>query len=248
MFPGVPGFGHTSSELRDERHRIPPQSSRTRPGTAYSWSASPTNPADQTITGKDIAGNSSTATLHFVSDTTIQTAGTPQRDRDRRDRTEGSTSTTASTGFAINSRADYAETRSGTQSGLQFEHPHRANPRRSTEPAAPQAPGGPFTTATTVTNSTQPSGILAGFCYLYTLTGTDNVANSASISTTVTVTDTATKLVLTGSSSMTAGGTNVLTHHRRRRQREHRCRLQRQQERSRSAAPTLRSTEPRIRR
>ena len=47
--------------------------------------------------------------------------------------------------------------------------------------------GGPFTTATTITGTTQPSGIVGGFCYLYTLTGTDNVGNNASISTTVKV-------------------------------------------------------------
>jgi hypothetical protein len=45
--------------------------------------------------------------------------------------------------------------------------------------------GGPFTTATTITGTTQPSGILAGYCYLYTLTGTDNVGNVTAVRTTV---------------------------------------------------------------
>jgi hypothetical protein len=47
--------------------------------------------------------------------------------------------------------------------------------------------GGPFTSPTTITGTTQPSGITWGYCYLYTLTGTDNVGNTVSISTTVTV-------------------------------------------------------------
>ena len=47
--------------------------------------------------------------------------------------------------------------------------------------------GGPFVTATVVSGTTQPSGIVAGSCYLYTLTGTDQVGNVATVSTTVTV-------------------------------------------------------------
>src|SRR5205814_29905 len=47
--------------------------------------------------------------------------------------------------------------------------------------------GGPYTSPTTVTGTTNPA-ITAGFCYLYTLTGTDNVGNAASVLTTVKVT------------------------------------------------------------
>jgi hypothetical protein len=37
----------------------------------------------------------------------------------------------------------------------------------------------------TVTGTTQPSGIVTGFCYVYTLTGDDKVGNAATINTTV---------------------------------------------------------------
>jgi hypothetical protein len=48
--------------------------------------------------------------------------------------------------------------------------------------------GGPFTSPTVISGTAQPPGIAGGFCYLYKLTGTDNVGNTASISSTVIVT------------------------------------------------------------
>ena len=44
---------------------------------------------------------------------------------------------------------------------------------------------------TVVSGTTQPVGIVTGRCYTYTLTGTDNVGNSTTISTTVKVDTTA---------------------------------------------------------
>ena len=46
--------------------------------------------------------------------------------------------------------------------------------------------GGLYTTPTTIAGTSNPA-INAGFCYVYTLTGIDQVGNSASISTTVKV-------------------------------------------------------------
>ena len=46
--------------------------------------------------------------------------------------------------------------------------------------------GGPYTSATTISGTTNPA-ITVGYCYLYKLTGTDNVGNATSISTTVKV-------------------------------------------------------------
>jgi hypothetical protein len=45
--------------------------------------------------------------------------------------------------------------------------------------------GGPFTSPTTISGTAQPSGIVAGYCSLYTLTGTDRVGNVAALRTTV---------------------------------------------------------------
>jgi hypothetical protein len=55
-----------------------------------------------------------------------------------------------------------------------------------------------------VTGTAQPSGIQAGYCYVYTLTGTDNVGNVASISTTV-VDNAVSFSVTTQPTSVTAG-------------------------------------------
>jgi hypothetical protein len=46
--------------------------------------------------------------------------------------------------------------------------------------------GGPYTTATTISGTSNPA-ITVGYCYVYTLTGTDNVGNATRISTTVKV-------------------------------------------------------------
>ena len=46
--------------------------------------------------------------------------------------------------------------------------------------------GGPYTSATTISGTTNPT-ITVGYCYLYTLTGTDKVGNATSISTLVKV-------------------------------------------------------------
>jgi hypothetical protein len=43
---------------------------------------------------------------------------------------------------------------------------------------------------TIITGTTQPLGFQRGFCYVYTITGTDNVGNTASVKTTVAVTNT----------------------------------------------------------
>jgi hypothetical protein len=95
----------------------------------------------------------------------------------------GSISTTTNPGFAINSRTDYTDGGSGIASSrLTIQSATMTN--NSTCGAA--ASGGPFTTATTISGSTNVA-ITVGYCYVYTLTGTDNVGNSTSISTTVKV-------------------------------------------------------------
>ena len=116
----------------------------------------------------------------------------------------GSTSTTTSTSFAINSRADYTDSGSGLASSTLTV---QSETLTGTTCGAPGS-GGPFTSPTTVTGTTQPSGITKGYCYLYTLTGTDNAGNTASISTTVTVTS---SIHLDGSCSQLNITTNTST-------------------------------------
>ncbi len=93
----------------------------------------------------------------------------------------GSTSSTTNPGFAVNSRTDYTDGGAGISSSrLTIRSATMTN--NSTCGAA--GSGGPFTTATTVIGTTNVP-ITVGYCYVYTLTGTDNVGNSTSISTTV---------------------------------------------------------------
>ncbi len=84
----------------------------------------------------------------------------------------GSTSTTTSTSFAINSRTDYTDSGSGLASSILTV---QSETLTGTTCGAPGS-GGPFTSPTTVTGTTQPSGITMGYCYLYTLTATDKRA------------------------------------------------------------------------
>lgn len=102
----------------------------------------------------------------------------------------GSTSTTASTTFTIGSRTNYTETASSSASGLASS---LLTVQSATLTGTCGAAGsdGPYPSATTITGTTNPA-ITAGFCYIYTLTGTDNAGNSASIKTTVQVNPTPT--------------------------------------------------------
>jgi hypothetical protein len=152
----------------------------------YSWTASPSNPTDQTITGKDLAGNSSTATLHFVSDTTAPAGGALTVNGTAAS-SGGSSSSTTNPAFTIGTRTDYTETQSAAASGLASSILTVQSETLSDSGCGSAGSGGPFPSATTISGITQPAGIVAGYCYLYTLTGTDNVGNTAAISTTVQV-------------------------------------------------------------
>jgi PKD repeat protein len=92
----------------------------------------------------------------------------------------GSASYNRSGSFTIGTRTNYTETQSATQSGLASS--------TLTVASAPYVKNacGTFGTPTTLTGSPSQSGLAEG-CYRYTLTGVDNVGNSASVATTVEV-------------------------------------------------------------
>ena len=88
--------------------------------------------------------------------------------------------------FPIGTRTDFTETPTATASGLD------ASASLLVRTSAPLSGNvcGTFAGATTVTGTTLQNaaeGIVTGNCYRYTLTGTDNVGNSASLVTTVKV-------------------------------------------------------------
>jgi len=98
----------------------------------------------------------------------------------------GSTSTSTSTSFAIGSRTDYSETQSASQSGLASSTLTIQSETLTGNVCGAAGSGGKYTSPTTISGTTNPA-IETGFCYLYTLTGTDNVGNATSVSTTVKV-------------------------------------------------------------
>jgi hypothetical protein len=149
--------------------------------STFSWTATPSTPVGYAVTGADVAGNTSSTALRFVGDSTPPSGGALTVNGTAA-LSPGSTSQAAnSTSFIVGSRTDYTDTGSGVASSVLTVQ------SESLSDSTCGAPGsaGPFTSATTISGTTQPSGIVAGYCYLYTLTGTDNVGNVASISTTV---------------------------------------------------------------
>jgi hypothetical protein len=156
--------------------------------STYSWTSGAATPtgAQATFTSTDNAGNTGApTTLTFVSDTAPPSAGALSVNGVAAS-AAGSTSQTTSTAFAIGSRADYAEAQSSSQSGLASSTLTIQSETLTANTCGSAGSGGPYTSATTVTGTSNPS-IETGFCYLYTLTGTDNVGNAAAIKTTVKV-------------------------------------------------------------
>ena len=156
----------------------------------YSFTAAATT-GTGSVTATNSAGLTGSGTSFTAqSDTTAPTGGAVTVNGTAA-ASGGSTSSTTSTSFPINARTDYTDSGSGLASSALTVQSETFTNNACGAPGS----GGPFTTATTITGTTQPSGITTGYCYLYKLTGTDNVGNTASISTTVQVVGAATQLV-----------------------------------------------------
>jgi hypothetical protein len=120
----------------------------------------------------------------------------------------GATATlTNSTSFTISARSDYTDVGSGLASSVLTVQSESL----TSIGCGALGSGGPFATPQTITGTTQPTGIVAGACYVYVLTGTDKAGNTASVS--VTVVDNSVSFQITQQpTSVTAGqatsGTN----------------------------------------
>ncbi len=171
----------------------------------FSWTSGTATPNGITITSQDLGGNVSVGTaLSFVNDSTNPTGGVLS--------VNGSSSgtTTTKTTFPITTRTDYTDVGSGIVSSVLTLQSETLTGSTCGSPGS----GGPFTSPTTITGTTQPSGIVTGFCYLYVLTGIDHVGNVASTSVTVTVktlTLTIAQSPGTGHRDVISGTTNVST-------------------------------------
>jgi len=172
---------------------------------AYTFTNTATQPAsDPTALATNNAGvNSANASYHVKSDTTAPTGGAVSVNGTAAS-AGGTSSSTSNPNFTIATRSDYTETQSATASGLASSTLTVQSETYNGTTCGSPGSGGPFTNATTVTGTTQPLGVQAGFCYLYKLTGTDNVGNTVSISTIVTLTINYT-FVLSNPGSQTAG-------------------------------------------
>ncbi len=182
-FPAIATSGWTHpAETVSSGSGSPPTISYT--SSTFSFGANPSNPSGYAVTSTDAVGNSAASSLTFVNDTTapsggaLTVAGTPASGA-------GSSSTTANAGFAIDSRTDFGEAQSPTQSGLGSSVLTVQSETLTAGACGAPGSGGPFMAPVTLTGAIQPAGIVTGYCYLYTLTGTDAVGNSASISTTI---------------------------------------------------------------
>lgn len=174
----------------------------------FGWSGgTPATPSPITISSQDGAANVSTGTaLSFVNDSTAPTGGALT--------VNGSTSSTTTTKatFPINSRTDYTDASSGLASSVLTVQSETLSGSTCGAPGS----GGPFVSPTTITGTTQPAGIVTGFCYLYVLTGTDHVGNVATLNRTVTVKTLTITISHSGSNTLfhtdtLSGTTNVTT-------------------------------------
>ena len=152
-------------------------------GNAYSFTGiSPSGTGSATATNNaGLTGPSASFTAQ--SDSTAPTAGAFTANGIAANG-GGSSSYLTSTTLTINSRTDYSETQSGTESGLASSTLTMQTGTLSGNSCSSY--GGPSTISGTTSQT-----VSGGHCYLLTLTGLDHVGNTASISTTVKVDTTA---------------------------------------------------------
>ncbi len=146
---------------------------------AFNWNSGTTSSPTEVVTGADSAGNTTaSSTLTLTNDSSAPTGGaltvnnvaaTPI----------GPVSYDTDGSFPIDVRTDYTEP--GGESGLAASTLVRTSASFSSADTC-----GSFGSPVTVVGSPSQSGLTTG-CYMYTLTGTDNVGNTVSISTVVKV-------------------------------------------------------------
>ena len=154
--------------------------------SSYTWSSS-ADSGSKTVTATNGIGTTATSTFSLVRDTTAPAAGGVLSVNGTTASGVGTTSTTTSTAFTIGTRTDYTEAQNTSQAGLATSALTVQSETFDGATCGTPGSGGPFSSPTTISGTTQPGGIQAGFCYLYTLTGTDNVGNATNVKTTVIV-------------------------------------------------------------
>ena len=150
----------------------------------FTWTEGTSSSPTEVVTGADAAGNTTAApALTFTNDSTNPVTGALTVNGQVASGA-GTSGYSSVTGFTIGARTDYTDADSGIASSiLTVQSFTLAN--NSCGAAA-----GAYSTATTITGTANPA-IATGFCYVYTLLGTDKVGNAAFVTTTVLVDTTA---------------------------------------------------------
>ncbi len=146
-------------------------------GATYTWSTA-TGAGTQTVVAANGTGLTSSATFTLVRDVTAPTGGALTVNGSAASGA-GSTSTNATGAFTINTRTDWNES-GGAASGLAS-----SVLVRDEAPLTGNACG-TFGSPVTLNGKPAQNGLPTG-CWRYTLTGTDNVGNTVSVTTTVKV-------------------------------------------------------------
>ncbi len=152
-------------------------------GATYTWAAA-TGAGAQTVTATNGSGLGAAAAFTLVRDVTAPAGGALTVNGTAAS-AAGSSSSVSTPSFTIGLRTDFAEALSGTAAGL-----GSSTLVRDQAPLTGTTCGATWTTATTLTGTpaqNAAAGIVTGNCYRYTLTGTDNVGNAATLTTIVRV-------------------------------------------------------------
>jgi hypothetical protein len=194
-FPSLSGFSGGGNDT-------------TSPFSAtYTWSTSSASGAQSVTTTSNSVVTSAATTFTLIRDVTAPAGGALTVNGTAASGV-GTTSANTTGSFTIGTRTDYTETQSGTASGLVSSGLVRDQATLNADFTC-----GTFGSATTLVGSPAQSGLATG-CYRYTLTGTDNVTNVASINTIVkvdTTAPTATNVVLGGDNNGLVGEDDTVT-------------------------------------
>jgi hypothetical protein len=171
-FPALSGFTSGGGDTSSSPYQ-----------TTYNWTGAVGASGNQTITNYNNANLTNSNTFTVTPDTSNPTGGALTVNATNATG-PGSTSTTSNPNFAIGTRTNYTDGGSGLASSTLTV---RSATLTSNSTCGAAGSGGPYTSATTISGTTNPA-ITVGYCYIYTLTGTDNVGNATSVSTTVKVT------------------------------------------------------------
>ncbi|HEY8501243.1 MAG TPA: hypothetical protein VIL21_01025, partial [Solirubrobacterales bacterium] len=190
-FPSLSGFSGGGGDVSSSPYQ-----------TTYSWSGAVSASGSQTVTAYDLAGLTATAGFTVTPDTTAPTGGALTVNGTAASGA-GSASYNSSGSFTISAITDYTDAGSGLASSTLTRQAATLSSSNGIAAGSCGSFGAPTTISSRLTPIAQALG--GPSCYLYTLTGTDNVGNTVSISTTVKV-DTSDPSAPTLSFSNLSGG------------------------------------------